>query len=346
MGTPRIQVLVFVDGSPTMERCINFRYISNSIQPYFLSIPSPTSLLSIPRFIFSILNGWIFSTSRKWNLVISIGTWTGLVFSLLQKISIKKALPHIVVESSSLPLLASYTGFVPKLETMFVKFSFSGATKIICFASAQRDFWNQHLGFKEKAIFLPLGEPVNRISKSDSSGDYIFSGGRTGRDFLTLILAAKKLNQKLVICGTCNEKIRKMATKNIKIIDEIPFPEYLQLLKNSKFVVLTLENVPYSTGLSTLLTSMASCRAVIVTKTSGIMDYINDYETGIFVNPFDVNDLKEKILYLIKNPSEIERIGNNAMQTVKTYFSEPIMDRKITNIILDVAKRDSRGAHS
>ena len=340
----RSRVLILVTGPPDVDKCINFRYIPKTIQLHLISVNTPAfQLFSILRFIPLALKGWICcASSRKSNLVLSLSTWSGIAFSLLQKLS-RKPLPHIIVESSSLPILASSNSFVPKLVMMLIKFSFSGVTKIICFTKAQRDFWNQHLGFQDKALFLPLGEPVNRISKSDSSGDYIFCGGRTRRDFMTPILAAKKLNLKLVIVGTCKKEIKKIATKNIEIIQKLPFPEFLRLLKNSKFVVLTLDDVPYSTGLSTLLTSMASGKAVIVTKTSGIIDYITDYETGIFVNPYDINDLNEKMLYLIRNPSEVERIGNNAMQTVKNYFSEPIMERKITNIILDVATHDSRG---
>lgn len=344
MTNPKTRVLALVTGPETTERCINFRYVPNSIQLHLLSVTGTNfSFFSILRFIPLALKAWLTCSSEKWDVVISLSTWTGMIFSLLQKVPIKKSLPHIVVESSSLPLLATSKGFVPKLATMLAKFSFSGVTRIICFTTGQRDFWNRYLGFRDKAIFVPLGEPVSRILMSKSSGDYIFSGGKTGRDFLTPIYAAEKLNLRLVIVGPCNENIKQVAKSNVKIVESIPFPEYLSLLRNSSFVVLALKHLSYSVGLSTLLTSMASGKVVIATKTSGFSDYIIDYETGIFVNPFDINDLEEKMRYLLRNPSEVKRIGNNAIQTVKNHFSEPIMERKITNILLDAVKLNSRG---
>ena len=58
-------------------------------------------------------------------------------------------------------------------------------------------------------------------------------------------------------------------------------------------------------------------RAVIASRSRGILDYVVDHETGILVEPGDVEALREAIEHLLAHPEEAQRLGRNARQRVE-----------------------------
>ena len=113
----------------------------------------------------------------------------------------------------------------------------------------------------------------------------------------------------------------------------MPKSFYIKLLANSRFVILPLEKSYYATGQIALLEAMAMGKAVIVSRTAGTVDYIEDWKTGIFFNSEDVNDLRKKMEYLYENPEEILRIGRNARQVIEEKFNEKNMVDNILRIV-------------
>jgi glycosyltransferase involved in cell wall biosynthesis len=65
---------------------------------------------------------------------------------------------------------------------------------------------------------------------------------------------------------------------------------------------------------------MAQGKAVIVTETDGIRDYVRDGETAVLVPPGDVAALRQAIDRLWSNPIERQRIGNNAGRIQRQEF--------------------------
>jgi len=67
-----------------------------------------------------------------------------------------------------------------------------------------------------------------------------------------------------------------------------------------------------------VLEAMATGLAVIATNVGDTSDIITDMENGILINPNDSENLLKKIKYLLENPSEIERLGKNALNIRNT----------------------------
>jgi glycosyltransferase involved in cell wall biosynthesis len=184
-------------------------------------------------------------------------------------------------------------------------------------------------------------------ARNIESSSYIFSGGRTARDFGTLFKLANKINSNFVVVTgypAWSEINLRSIPKNVTVYFEVPENDYEELLLKSKFVVLTLHDVPYSCGLSSLLQAMAAGKAVIVTKTSSTLDYVSNWNTGIFVRPYDVNDLRDKIKYLLKNPKKAEEIGANGRWTVETLFNERNMAKNIIKVLTSVHREENTSA--
>ena len=66
------------------------------------------------------------------------------------------------------------------------------------------------------------------------------------------------------------------------------------------------------------------------------MDYIIDGETGILVEPDDVKAMRNAIEYLLANPREAKRMGNNAMQRIIEKLN---LDTYVNNIAALLQKK-------
>jgi len=66
---------------------------------------------------------------------------------------------------------------------------------------------------------------------------------------------------------------------------------------------------------------MACRKPVIATYFGGSREAVKDGETGYIVNPFNIEELAEKIIYLLKNPEIAEKFGEAGYERVKEKFS-------------------------
>jgi len=81
---------------------------------------------------------------------------------------------------------------------------------------------------------------------------------------------------------------------------------------------------------TTMLEAMGCATPVIGTNHGGIPEIIIDGYNGFLVKPENSNELAEKMIFLLKNPNEAERMGENALTTIKEKITvEAIVDRHI-----------------
>jgi glycosyltransferase involved in cell wall biosynthesis len=104
--------------------------------------------------------------------------------------------------------------------------------------------------------------------------------------------------------------------ENVTIAGRFSRAELKMLYTQSQFIVLPLYDVPFSAGATALLEAMCMGRAVIVTGSRGILDYVIDGETGILVDPGDVAGMREAVRDLLAHPEEARRMGQNARQRI------------------------------
>jgi glycosyltransferase involved in cell wall biosynthesis len=103
---------------------------------------------------------------------------------------------------------------------------------------------------------------------------------------------------------------------NVTILRHIPQTELRSFYASARFIVLPLVNLVYSAGATSALEAGSMGRAVIAYRSAGIVDYILDGETGILVEPGDESALRAAIQYLLANPGEAARLGQNARQRI------------------------------
>ena len=74
-------------------------------------------------------------------------------------------------------------------------------------------------------------------------------------------------------------------------------------------------------------------RAVIATRSRGILDYVIDDETGILVDPGDVTAMREAIQYLLAHPEKARRLGQNARQRVEEELNLDVYVERVADLL-------------
>jgi glycosyltransferase involved in cell wall biosynthesis len=85
--------------------------------------------------------------------------------------------------------------------------------------------------------------------------------------------------------------------------------------------VIPLYETDFQAGITSILEAMAMGKPVIVTRTAGQTDTIIDGETGIYVKPGDVAELRGKIQALLASDAARRRLGEAGRQAFLMEFT-------------------------
>lgn len=232
------------------------------------------------------------------------------------------------------------TSFYSRLKYAFLRFSLSSVWCLMCSSKMELNYYNNMLGLKKTRFeFVPLATNPSFIeNESNVDTDYIISSGRTGRDYATLLQAIRDIPIRLIlVCDHYNVAGLEIPS-NVEVKFNIPLNELIKLESSAKFIVLPLQDRMISIGQSVLLQVMALGKTVIATKNAGTIDYFQDNISGIFVEPGDVEDLKEAILDLMNNPLKAQAIGERAREIIKEKY---LISSKIKNIARIIKTMDN-----
>jgi len=125
------------------------------------------------------------------------------------------------------------------------------------------------------------------------------------------------------------EKFPPRIAVNVELEGKCGRGQIRDLYANAYFVVIPLHDVIFSAGATAVIEAMAMGKAVIIAKSKGISDYVEDGKTGLFFEPGNAGDLKEKMRYLLENPGEAKRLGENARKKVE---AEMNMERYVSQL--------------
>ncbi|MCF8011403.1 MAG: glycosyltransferase family 4 protein [Clostridiales bacterium] len=83
------------------------------------------------------------------------------------------------------------------------------------------------------------------------------------------------------------------------------------------------------------LEAMACGLPVVVTKNGGIPYVIREEDCALFVEERNIIELRRALIYLINNPGERKRIGENARKYVERYYSLERIGERYNNMLLN-----------
>jgi len=202
-----------------------------------------------------------------------------------------------------------------------VRWLLADAARIVCFSSAECDAYAMLLRLpRERFIFLPTPWRDDEVETERDDG-YILALGRSARDYPTLLRAVRGTDLPVLLVADGPAALgSESVPPNVCVRYKTGEAETEDLIAGATLHCIPLRSVGYSAGQTVLLRAMAKGKAVVVTDTPGVRDYVGNGKTAIFVPPSDEAALRDALCRLWHDREERRRIGQNAARRVREEF--------------------------
>ena len=271
------------------------------------------------------------------NVVISMSEKSAIPWGTLRNFT-RIANPHVVVAHKLSTGAKSHLWRMLPAPAMM--------THVVCVCREQADYAVKSLGMPSANVKTILHHVDNQFFQPQglAEGDYVLAVGSEQRDFVSLIRAMEGTAIKLIIVvnKTIAAELNALDHEaNLRVLSNIPFVELRALYEQARVVVAPLHNVDYAAGSTSILEAMAMGRPVVVSRTRGIEDYVVEDITGVYVAPYNVLELRDKICDLYAGPATMRNtIGDNARQAVaESMNSDYYIDQLVA--LLDTVNQSS-----
>lgn len=320
-----------------------FRYFSNNPKVDVVDISAPKTIKKIENRIrfhfYQTLR--IISKINKYDLIFIHGSNSAMLLCALKRILHLKTPPILVVDISSFHQAHKH-GIMHKLS----QFSSKAFDYMVYHASSQIDYYrDQFPWLVDKSKFIPVGVDLaywsnKHYKKVDSPESYFICVGYRKRDWKTLIEAYDHacVSEKLYLVG--NPAI-KVSNPNIKVLPFIPIDKLMNYIINAKSSIIPLDNFNYSFGQLTLLQQMAIGTPILAADVPAIHDYIQESKGILTYQPYNVDDLANKIVLLSHlSDLDLKQMGEENIAAINGTLSErnmahqfELICNKICNLI-------------
>jgi len=248
-------------------------------------------------------------------------------------------------------------------EQRIAEYIRSSSSKVLCNSKAvKKHYFGEEVDPNIEVIYPQIdfrstgSQQDNRNYFEDKNATHILIVGTIaeGKGQLEAIQAVQRLLQlhmpvELVIMGyrdpnyanTILEYIESNKLQNqVHLLDyqSNPKPVYEQ----SDIVLVCSRNEAFG---RVTIEAMSLGKPVIATRTGGALEIIEDGVSGLLYQPGDINELTEKIIFLIYNPHKSLELGKNAIKRANYFLTLNSGERIYKNLFeLKHKKNSSQGA--
>lgn len=179
-----------------------------------------------------------------------------------------------------------------------------------------------------KPNFIPNNFKFNTETKK--SGFLYASRLSEEKGILDLIIAHNKFNFDLTVCGDGPLKKELISNKDIKYLGFLNKNDLIKIMEKSKFLI--FPSKCYETFGSTLIEAFALETIVIAPNLGSISSIIKHEKNGILFKPNDIDDLVNKIKWVLSNANKCEEIKRNAKKEFEEKYSEDVNYKMLIKI--------------
>lgn len=280
---------------------------------------------------------------KYYKFIIFWQQFIGVYFSLIARVLNVKYPPALMMAL----IFKERKGVLGRLLKMIynLAFQYKVIMGAICYSSFELGYYQSLFPqVKNKFLFVPYGQSTEDISCCDNidpnggGKPYFFSGGVSNRDYLTLLSVAKNFDFLFVIACKHRDIKGVKIPPNVKVFYEVSLREFDKLLKKSFGVILLFKDPNISSGQIVLLKAMEFGKPIIVTRSAGVIDYV-DESCAFLVEHKDGNHLRLILKNVISNLSEARARGINAQKRYRDKFTIESFAVRVSKLIKENFKK-------
>lgn len=264
----------------------------------------------------------LYLCSTRFNVVVTVSLLPSFVYGLLCRLLGKPKSLHVCKEFY-LEAGSTKKTLLKKVRLGLLRFSLNKVDTVILNATAEAGYYSKILGLPEdrfQFVAWPSNIVEPEVIKQDNG--CFLAVGKSLRDWQTFFKAVKHTScNYIVIAGT--EDVKTFPTlDNVSIKTDVNRQEYLNILRESKGVILPLKPTIRSTGQASFLEAMAYGKPVIASDVVGVRDYLKNEENALLCKPEDEESLRECIMRIIDDATLCNRIALAGFQSVVKKFNK------------------------
>ena len=191
-------------------------------------------------------------------------------------------------------------------------------------------------------------EVINHIVDTDffrpapfaPEGGVLSIGKDVGRDYDCLLDVASGLGADVVIKTGLIPPDRALPPRVTVRRDKLSYTALRDLYARARVVVVPLHETLNASGVSTILEASAMGRALVVSDTAPMRDFIIPGETCLTVPPGDRDALAAAIRRLMAEPDTCTRLGATARRLVEERCAVPVFAERMAGLLRRYARTD------
>ncbi len=217
-----------------------------------------------------------------------------------------------------------------KIRKAVTKLAISRIEKIVVYSNREKEYYKDIYKVKNKFVYVPYGIDYMNQKKytlQELPQKYLFSGGGSNRDYITLVNAYNSMEKKVpLVIATQEWRLKGINTRQVMVLDDVVNETFGDVLRHSELLVLSLKDTEISAGHMVMMQAMSLGVPILVNDIPAIRDYVDERYVA-FYQSGNTQDLQNKIsLYWESNESK-ERAGRAKELYQKQYTSFSFMRR-------------------
>jgi len=265
-----------------------------------------------------------FRLRRQYDCVISWYDRGALAYALLLALTRSRS-PHVALLT-----------WLSRPKRIALRVLQGGVDRVVMWSEIQRELSTAFFGIEpaklvsvphlvDEEFWRPIDSPVL---------DWISAAGSSQRDYGTLLEAmdglavtcriatlAQILDVKTIDLAVTQRSLASREIPANVILGGASEREMREIYARSRFVVLPLLPSFRDSGITVAVEAMAMGKAIICSRTYGMIDTVETGVNGILVPPSDAAALRAAILHLWEHPEEAERMGLEGRRRAEGLYS-------------------------
>jgi glycosyltransferase involved in cell wall biosynthesis len=191
----------------------------------------------------------------------------------------------------------------------------------------------------------------SQAAASPHPGDYVLSCGREARDYPTLQKAAEGMPVQFRVIASgwgpgagFDPATNITPAPNVEVLRGLPYRDLRDAYAGARFIVVPLDDVDYAAGVTGMCEAMSMGKAVIVSASPGVADYVKDSVSGLVVPVGDPRALREAVQSLWDDPARCARMGQYGREWVESELSVAKYVSRVSGLLANLPpqSRDRR----
>lgn len=286
----------------------------------------------------------LFRESRNFDAVVTGAEHCGMLFAILQTLFRRpsRRRPHVMID---FPWSARPGKLNLALKVLEMRVAAPSLHAIFAHASpeeAQR-FTSALRVRKGLFRFVPFHYSLEEPLPETKLGDYVFSGGNSGRDYPTLLNALSGCGYRAIICTHEISAFRNLRVpENVQLIS-VPQQRFSELMAASAAVVVPLmKDDIHPAGHTVVVTAMALGKPIILAAPADYRSYIEDGRTGLLTAAEDSARLRDAMDRVLLDRHFAQSLGRNAKREAFRFAPEKFFSNIFQCVDQAVAEQSAR----